>query len=58
MKKQFDLRAWHKRNRHSYGTAAEALGMGKTAYGNYLKKTELPKWLILACKALDRGIKA
>lgn len=54
----FDLRAWQARHQFTYDTAAQALGMGRTTYYDYLKKPELPKWLVLACKAIDAGIKA
>lgn len=52
----FSLKAWQERHGFTYDTAAAALGMGRTTYYDYLKKPELPKWLILACKAIDAGI--
>lgn len=58
MKQPFNLREWHERRGYTYNTGAEALGMSRTAYACYLKKDTYPKWLILACKAIDRGIKA
>ena len=58
MKQPFNLREWHERHGHTYNTGAQALGMSRTTYAQYLKKDSYPKWLILACKAIDRGIKA
>lgn len=58
MKQPFNLREWHERHGHTYNTGAQALGMSRTPYAQYLKKDSYPKWLILACKAIDRGIKA
>lgn len=53
----FNLREWHERRGYTYNTGAQALGMSRTPYAQYLKKDSYPKWLILACKAIDRGIK-
>lgn len=58
MKQPFNLRGWHERRGYTYNTGAAALGMSRTAYARYLKKETCPGWLILACKAIDRGIKA
>lgn len=55
---KFDLRAWQARHAFTYGSAAQALGIGRTTYYDYLKKPELPRWLVLACKAIDAGINA
>lgn len=54
----FDLRAWQSRHGYTYVTAAQALGIGRTTYYEYLRKPELPRWLVLACKAIDSGITA
>ena len=54
----FNLREWQERRGLIYETAADALGLGRTTYYRYLQKHELPVWLVLACKAIDAGIKA
>lgn len=54
----FNLREWQARHMYTYDTAAQALGIGRTTYYDYLKKPDLPKWLVLACKAIDAGIEA
>lgn len=58
MKQPFKLREWHERHGHTYKSGSSALGMGTSAYYAHLKSETHPKWLILACKAIDRGIKA
>lgn len=53
-----DLRAWQKAHGYTYDTAAEALGIGRRTYADYLKRDgDLPLWLALACAALAAGIK-
>jgi hypothetical protein len=52
-----DLRAWQARHGYTYNTAAEALGMGRTTFAEYLKREgQLPRWLALACAAVDAGL--
>lgn len=52
-----DLRAWQSRHGYTYNTAAEALGMGRTTFAEYLKREGvLPRWLALACAAIDAGL--
>ena len=58
MKQPFNLREWHERHGYTYKSGSAALGMGTSAYYAHLKSATHPKWLILACKAIDRGIKA
>lgn len=50
------LQDWQSRNGYTYSTAAQALGIGRTTYYEYLRKLALPRWLVLACKAIDAGI--
>ena len=53
-----DLRAWQVRHGYTYNTAAEALGMGRTTFAEYLKREgQLPRWLALACAAIDAGLR-
>ncbi|WEE79450.1 hypothetical protein LZ683_08855 [Comamonas testosteroni] len=53
-----DLRAWQQRLGYTYDSAAAELGMGRRTYADYLKRDgELPRWLALACAALEAGIK-
>lgn len=52
----FNLKDWQARHKFTYDTAAQALGIGRTTYYDYLRKPELPRWLVLACKAIDAGI--
>lgn len=52
----FSLKEWQARHGFTYTSAAQALGMGRTTYYDYLKKQDLPKWLILACRAIDAGL--
>lgn len=53
-----DLRAWQARHGYTYNTAAEALGMGRTTFAEYLKREgALPRWLALACAAIDAGLR-
>lgn len=52
-----DLRAWQKAQGYTYDTAAEALGMSRATFARYLKDPgELPRWLALACAAIDVGL--
>lgn len=52
-----ELRAWQARHGYTYNTAAEALGMGRTTFAEYLKREgQLPRWLALACAAIDAGL--
>jgi len=52
-----DLRAWQSRHSYTYNTAAEALGMSRATYARYLSSAEvLPRWLALACAAIDAGL--
>ena len=52
-----DLRAWQARHGYTYNTAAEALGMGRTTFAEYLtREGQLPRWLALACAAIDAGL--
>lgn len=51
------LRAWQSRHGYTYKTAAEALGMSRATYARYLSSAEaLPRWLALACAAIDAGL--
>ena len=51
------LKQWQKRHCFTYDSAAKELDMGRTTYYDYLKKEgELPRWLALACAAIDAGI--
>lgn len=52
-----NLRAWQNRHSFTYSTAAEALGMERTTFYRYLNRPadKLPRWLLLACWAIDRG---
>ena len=52
-----DLRAWQQRHGYTYDTAAAELGMGRRTYADSLKRVgELPRWLMLACLAVDHGL--
>lgn len=53
----FELRSWQSRHGYTYNTAAEALGMSRATYARYLSSAEvLPRWLALACAAIDAGL--
>lgn len=49
----FDLKDWQARNAHTHDSAALALGISRATYCRHLLKNEVPKWLALACKAVD-----
>ena len=52
-----DLRDWQKRHGYTYETASDELGMGRRTYADYLKRPgDLPRWLMLACLAVDAGL--
>lgn len=52
-----DLKAWQARHSFTYDTAAEELGIGRTTYYDFLKREgELPRMLLLACRAVDAGL--
>ena len=49
----FDLKDWQTRNAHTHDSAAQALGISRATYCRHLLKDRVPKWLALACKAID-----
>ena len=54
----FSLKDWQARHGYTYETAAQALGIGRTTYYEYLRRENpLPRTLVLACLAIDAGIK-
>ena len=51
------LRVWQIRHGYTYITAAQSLGMSRATYARYLASAApLPRWLALACAAIDAGI--
>lgn len=52
----FSLRQWQSRHSYTYETAAQALGMSRATYARYLKDPAPPRWLYLACIAIDAGL--
>lgn len=50
-----DLRAWQKRMGFTYDTAAQALGIGRTTYADYLRTGKIPRVVFLATWALAHG---
>ena len=50
------LALWHKRMGYTYEAGAAALGMSRATYARYLKDPNPPRWLALACAALEAGI--
>lgn len=52
-----DLWAWQQRHGYTYDSAAAALGMARSTYHTYLQREgNLPRWLMLACRAIDAGL--
>ncbi|KAF3997530.1 helix-turn-helix transcriptional regulator [Glaciimonas immobilis] len=48
-----DLRAWQSAMQFTYDSAADALGVSRATYANYINDhTRIPKMLGLACAAL------
>lgn len=54
-----NLRTWQDRHGFTYDTAADALGISRRTYARYLKRTELPKLVLLAMERIDeqKGMK-
>ena len=51
------LKTWQTRHGYTYDSAAQALGMSRATYARYLSRADtLPRWLALACAAIDAGI--
>ena len=50
------LKNWQTRHSFTYNTAAAALGVNRATYARYLKRQALPRWLVLACMAIDAGL--
>jgi hypothetical protein len=53
---KFNLRDWKERHGFTAIDASKALGMSRATFFEYLKKDKLPRWLVLACMAIDEGI--
>lgn len=51
-----NLKNWQTRHRFTNEQAAAAIGFNKRTYARYLKKDTLPRWLALACMAIDAGL--
>lgn len=51
-----NLRTWQSRHSFTYDTAARALGVSRRTYARYLTSPHLPRWLVLACMAIDAGL--
>ncbi len=49
------LSAWQKSHGYTYEQAAEALGLGRTMFWNYLKRDSLPRLAGLACQGVTIG---
>lgn len=49
------LAAWQKKHGFTYQQAAEALGLGRTMFWNYLKRESLPRLVGLACQGVTLG---
>lgn len=50
----FSLKGWQKRHGFTYEQAAETLGVSRATYGRYVvNESVAPRWLELACKAVD-----
>ena len=49
------LKTWQTRHGYTYDSAAQALS--RATYARYLSRADtLPRWLALACAAIDAGI--
>ena len=52
-----DLNAWQRRHGYTYDTAAQALGLSRATFARHLASPDaLPRWLALACAAIDAGL--
>ena len=52
-----DLRAWQSHMGYTYDTAAQALGVGRSAYANWLAGIRpIARTTALACAALAAGL--
>ena len=50
----FSLKGWQKRHGFTYEQAADTLGVSRATYGRYVvNEFAAPRWLELACKAVD-----
>lgn len=50
---KFNLKEWQALHGFTYEKAAEEIGIGRTTFYEYLKKPEIPKWLLRACRDID-----
>ncbi|MBX9900796.1 MAG: helix-turn-helix transcriptional regulator [Burkholderiaceae bacterium] len=50
------LRAWQKRMGYTYDTAAQALGIGRTTYADYLRTGKIPRVVFLATLAIEKQL--
>lgn len=51
-----DLKVWQVNNGYTYESAAKALGVSRATYARYLKYDELPRYIVLACLAINHNL--
>lgn len=51
-----DLKAWQWQHDYTYESAAKALGVSRATYARYLKSGELPRYIMLACLAINHNL--